>query len=201
MAVSDYASIRTEVNAWSERAYTSGEVDTFIGLAEADFNIALGPNYVRETSATVTTNGSGVASLPSGFVRFIALAHATYGNIELVSWDALTAYNATGAAGIPTKCAISGSSIKVADVYAGDLTLTYGATLTGLTSSNTTNWLISKAPQIYFWGVMGHAAAHEEDFEKAAVYAAKTAEALSGLTRQSMAAQYGRAALRLKAAP
>ncbi len=201
MTISQYSDIRTELNTYTERSYSQGQVDTWLGLVEADFNIYFGPNHRAETSATITTNSSGIASLPSGYTRFQSLSHATYGNLDLVSWGALNAFNPTGVAGIPTKCAIQGTSLKVADVYEGSFTLNYEAVLAALSGSNTTNWLLTKAPNAYFFGVLAQSYAFEEDEARAAGYEAKAMKVLRGLGIQSMVSQYGRASLRLRTAP
>lgn len=198
MAVTDYASIRTELNNFTERSYTTAQVDTFIGLGEADFNLYLGPNYVRETSATINTDANGVASLPAGFVTFKSCVHATVGPLSLVTWDELARYNPLAQGGIPARCAISGSQIKTAPVFDGDLTLNFEGTLAPLTSGNTTNWLLDQAPQAYFWMVMAQAKASEEDEARAAAYQAKAMQTIRDLGIQSMVAQFGRASYRAR---
>ena len=198
MAITDYTSIRTELNNHTKRAYSQAQVDTFLGLAEADINLLLGPNYVRETNTTITTDSTGVASLPSGFQRFISLSHGTYGNIPLVAWEVLSAFNPTGAGGIPEKCAIQGNSIKVAYVFEGSLTLNYATTLTPLTASSPTNWLLLKAPQVYFLMVFAQSKLFEEEYQLANAAKSEAAGLLSALGVQSMVAQFGRAQLKLR---
>lgn len=198
MAITDYTSIRTELNNHTKRAYSQAQVDTFLGLAEADINLLLGPNYVRETNTTITTDSTGVASLPSGFQRFISLSHGTYGNIPLVAWEVLSAFNPTGAGGIPEKCAIQGNSIKVAYTFEGDLTLNYAGTLTPLTASNPTNWLLLKAPQIYFLMVFAQSKLFEEEYQLGNAAKGEAAGLLSALGVQAMVAQHGRSQLKLR---
>ncbi len=198
MAVTDYASIRTELNNHTKRAYSQAQVDTFLGLAQADIDLLLGPNYVRETNTTITTDSDGVASLPLGFERFISLSHPTYGNIPLVAWEVLTAFNPDGAAGIPEKCAIQGNSLKVGRVFEGDLTLNYAGTLTPLGANNATNWLLAKAPQVYFLMVFAQSKLFEEEYPLANAAKSEATGLLSALGIQSMVAQFGRAQLKLR---
>jgi hypothetical protein len=198
MAISDYASIRTEVNLHAARAYSVGQVDTFIGLFEADATIWLGPNYARETSTTVVV-ASGSGSLPSGFIRPISLSHATYGVLDMKSRDALIAYNPTSASGIPTQWAIEGSGVYVAYALDANYTLHYeGAFSTLVAGAATTNWLIEKAPQTYFWGVMAQSKAFEEDYEAAGIFSNKAKAAIDALVQQSMVAQFSRASLKMR---
>lgn len=195
--ITDYTSLAAAIDEWDERSH---DADELVGLSEAEFRIYLGPNYARETGAAVSfTNGLG--SLPTGFVRFISLSDTTYGNLTQVSWDALTDYNVTGGAGIPTKCAISGTQIKTDYSFTGSRTLRYEGTLTGLTTDNPTNWLIEIAPQAYLSMCMSFAKAKFEDYSNAAMLKGAAFKTLADLGMQSTVAQYGRASLRLRAAP
>lgn len=196
MAVTDYASIRTEINLHADRTYSQSQIDTFIGLFEADAQLELGPNYQRETSATVAV-ASGTGSLPAGFIRPISLSHATYGVLDLKTRDALIAYNPTGAAGIPTQWAIEGASLYVAFSMDGSYTLNYEGAFAPLTSLNTTNWLLALAPQSYFWGVMAQVKAFQKDFQNAAILGAKAMDVVRKVAGQSMSGQFARASLKL----
>lgn len=198
--ITDYASILTELNSYAERSYSQARVDTFIGLSEADFNLYLGPNYLRETSAPISTDASGIASLPVGFVTFTSCVHPTYGPLDLTTWDNIARSNPLGQAGIPMRCAISGNHIRTGPAFAGDLTLNYAARLVGLSSVVTTNWLLDEAPQAYFWMVMAQAKAYEEDEARAAAYQGKAMQTLTDLGIQSMVAQFGRASYRARGA-
>lgn len=199
MAVTNYASILTELNSFTERAYSQAQVDTFIGLAEADFNLYLGPNYARETSDTVTTDAEGLATLPTGFVHLISLVGA-YGPLDLVTWDEIDRYNPFAQGGVPDRCAIQGSQIRVAPILAADFDLNYEARLAGLSASNASNWLLTSAPQAYFWAVMGQAAAFEENWQVAAGMDQRARGVINDLGIQSTVAQFGRASFRMRGA-
>ncbi len=199
MAVTNYASILTEVNSHTDKTYTQAQIDTFIGLFEADAQLELGPSYQRETSATVAV-ASGVGLLPTGFIRPISLSHATYGVLDMTTRDALIAYNPNGSSGIPTKWAIQGDSLYVAYGLDANYTLNYEGSFAPLTSTNTTNWLITSAPQAYFWGVMGQARAFQKDLSGAAALGAMAMGVVSKLARQSMIGQFGRTSLKIRGA-
>jgi hypothetical protein len=201
MTIAQYSDVRTELNSFTDRAYSQAQVDTFLQLFEADVRTWLGGAYRRATSITVTTDADGLGSLPSGFIRPIALKYSTYGNLQLVTWDALTDYNPDDSGGVPEVWAILGTQFKVAPVIAGSFTLDYEGTLTGLGTNNATNWLLTAAPQAYFWGVYSQAEAYEKKFDVAAGAEAKAKSAIAALGMQMMAGQFGRASLRLRAAP
>jgi hypothetical protein len=192
VAITDYASLSTAVNDFTERAYDQGTLDRFIGLAEAEFRLSLGPNFARETSTTITAT-SGSAPLPAGFLRPVSLIHLTYGPLSEGTIAAVRERRVWDTSGIPDMFAVTGSTVEVAPSYTGSLTLDYEGTLTGLSSGNTTNWLITNAPQAYLKMVIAMSKAFEEDYQSAATFTASAMQNLTDLGIQSMVAQLGRA--------
>lgn len=199
VAVTDYASLTTAINDFAERSYDAGETDRFIGLAEADFRLYFGPNFAKDTANTSLAFTDGSAALPAGFIRPLALIHSTYGElIEATIGTVREARLYVTTAG-PHVYAVTGSTIEVGPSYTGNLSLDYEGTLTGLSSSNTTNWLITNAPQAYLQMCLHYAKAFEED-PLAATYKAAALQTLSDLNTQSFAAQYGKSAARIHGA-
>lgn len=191
--ITDYTTLAAAIDDWDERDH---DADELIGLAEGEFRLYFGPNFAKETSATVTFT-SGVGSLPSGFVRPLALVHATNGDVPLRSIAAVRGYNATGTAGDPAVAAISGSSIITAPLYTGNLTLSYEGTLTGLTANNATNWLITNAPQAYLSMCLYFGKAKYED-PSAPGYKATSLQTLADLGIQSVVAQTSRTGMTIR---
>ncbi len=194
MAITDYTTLVAALSDWSESSngYSADEV---IGLAEAEFRIYFGPNYVKDTSTTLTVT-SGVATLPSGFIRPISLTHSTYGAIDQRLMDAVRERRIFDASGIPGIYAIEGNTVQVAPLYTGDLTFDYEGTLTGLSGSNATNWLITNAPQAYLSMCLYFIKAREED-PNAINYKQSSLATLNDLGFQAQVAQMARAGVKL----
>lgn len=190
--ITDYITLTSAIAAWDERAH---DADELIGLAEAEFRLYFGPNYAKEATATLTFTDGSVA-LPAGYIRALALTHATYGGLTQSSIAAVRERRIVPT-GIPDIYAITGTTIELGPSYTGDLTFDYEGTLAGLTSLNTTNWLIVNAPQAYLAMCMSMAKAKFEDYGNAAMFKADAFRVLSELGIQSMVGQYGRAAVRL----
>jgi hypothetical protein len=198
MAITTYATLTTALSDWAERTYTSAQTDEAIGLAEGEFRLYLGPHFSKETSATLTvTSGSG--TLPTGLVRVISLVHATYGGLTEASAGAVREQRIWDTSGIPTIYAIQGTTIITAASFTGSLTLDYEGTLTGLSSGNTTNWLITYAPQAYLSMCLYFLKAREED-PSAMGYKLTALKTLEDLGIQSMVMQQGRATVRIPGA-
>lgn len=194
--VTDYTTLAAAIDTWDERTHDSDEL---IGLAEAEFRLYLGPNFAKETSATLTF-ASGSAALPAGYVRTLALTHSVYGTLGQRSIGAVRSRRIADASGIPDIFAITGSTVETAPSYTGDLTFDYEGTLAGLTASNTTNWLITNAPQAYLSMCLSMAKAKFEDYQGAALLRSQAISTLNDLGIQSMVGQLSRASVTIPGA-
>lgn len=187
-AITDYASLVSALSSWAERDLST-DADEIIGLAEAEFRIYFGPNYAQETSTTLTFT-SGVATIPTGFQRAISMVHSSGAVVEQASYTALQQYNPYGQSGIPALYAVLGSSIYATPVFDGTCTFAYDAALVGLTSSNTTNWLVTNAPQAYLSMCLSMVKAKYEDYQGAALMRQQAMTTLDGLGIQDMVAKF-----------
>lgn len=196
-AITNYSTLSAAINSWDVRTH---DTDELIALAEAEFRLLLGPNFAKEVVATLTF-ASGVATLPTGFVRPISLTVTTYGEIPFRDMQTVEQVLASGIGGVaPSMVAISWSSVYSAPLYTGNATFVYEGTLTGLSSINSTNWLITNAPQAYLAMCMSLAKAKFEDFNAAALYRQSAEQTLNRLGIQSMVGQYGRATMTIRGA-
>lgn len=189
-AITDYTTLAAAIDSWDER--DDHDVDEIIGLAESQFRRHLGPNYAKEASTTLALT-SGTATLPTGYVRSLALTHATYGGLDQSSIGEVRRRRVWDTSGIPDIYAITASSVEVAPTYTGNLTFDYEGTLTGLSAGNTTNWLITNAPDVYLAMCLSYAKAFNEDYQKAATLRADALQGLDALVGQSTVGAHGRA--------
>jgi hypothetical protein len=185
MALDTYSGLKASLASWIERSadttYT-GTADDFIDLSEAKFTRMLakmGHRKLEETS-TLTTDSNGEVALPADFVMEKSLIWdgAADAPLEFVSWSQLQFLNPYNESGVPCRYSIQNSTVKVGPIAAGDILLTYYETLPALSDANTTNWLLTLAPDAYlFMGIaMGHA--FNEDESRALAWEAKAAQIL-----------------------
>lgn len=193
MAISTYAELTTEISSWAVVSYTSAQTDNFIALAEAAITRRLGPNYRRTTTGTITTDSTGLATLPTGFVRMRSIVRNVTGSMPLkqVNWDSTIMLNPYGIEDDPAWYAISGSSLKVAPIVADDFIARWDAALSGLSSTTTTNWLLTLAPDIYLTACRAQAAEFEEKYDSHDRLTARWRDLLDDLVGQSVVAEYG----------
>lgn len=198
MAVTSYSTLSSAITDWAERPdWTSTNTDELIALAEAEFRLHFGPNFAKETTATVSfTSGSG--TIPTGLVRVLSLTHTTYGQLTESTIAAVRERRISDTtSSIPAIYTLFGSTIEIGPAYTGNLTLDYEGTLTGLSGTNTTNWLITNAPQAYLSMCLSFGKAKMEDYQGAALLRASSLQTLEDLGIQSNVAQRGRSQVRI----
>lgn len=189
-AITNYTTLAAAIPAWDKRSYTADVLDEIIGLADAEFRLELGPLYPRETTATLSFV-SGSASFSSRFIRPLALIVDTYGRIPFRSSVEVKSNNASGLSGVPVMAAVDGDVIITYPAYTGDADFVYEAQLTGISTTNATNWIIAHAPQAYLKMCLYVCRARIEDYESAALFKADALDTVSKLNFQSMVATTG----------
>jgi hypothetical protein len=199
MALGTYAELTTAIGAWEERTFTSTETDQFIALAEARANRKLRQDFRRRSSATLNTDADGVGTLPTGFVGLTSITRSLLGSVPMsqVSWASLIDRNPYRIGDEANVFAINGTSIMVAPVTDDDFTIQFSAVLSGLSASNTTNWLLALAPDFYLFGCQAAASAFLKDYSTAAILQAQADEILDDLVSQGNVAEYGSAEMTL----
>ena len=170
----DFAGLKDAINRWSERSYDDDQLNEFIELAEANIRRRLS-GYQREITTTLTTDANGQVALPSDFLGFVGVSFGDK----------------------PYRYSISGSTLTVNDGASRVFDVVYYGSLPSLSASNTSNWLIETAPDVYLWLVKAQAREFNEEWELATGLEAKGLAALADLNLQNTVAQYGRAGMNL----
>jgi hypothetical protein len=193
MTIAAYSDINTAVNAWDERAFTTAETDEFILIAEARANRRLARNWNRQATATVTTDATGYATLPTGFLGLVSIKQDVTGATPLkqVSWEAIDARNPYADADDAQVYAISGTQIRVSPVATDDFICVFDKKVAALSGTNTSNWLLALAPDYYLYACQGEGRKKLLDYQGAAVAQAMADGILEELVSQSNVAQWG----------
>ena len=161
MAITSYATLKTAIEAWLKRSdsTTTGEIDTFIDLFEAEVNRNV---RHREMEQRVTTTAnSEYVSLPADFLemRSIKLNSNPNRQIRFESPQNFTALRATNTTQTnePNFYTIVGKQIRFSPIPSSDsVEMNYFEKITPLDSTNTTNWLINDYPDAYLYGSLYH---------------------------------------------
>lgn len=204
MALSTYAELTTAIGTWDERTFTSTETDQFIRLVEARADRRLQRDYRRRYAETVNTDASGVGLLPSGFVGLQSITRDVLGSLPLkqVSNAAFVSRNPYEiASDAEVFTLLSATEFAVAPVTDDDFIVRFSKTLSALTSSNTTNWLLTLSPDFYLFGCQAQSAAYLKDYQTAALLQAQSDDIIDQIVSQGNVAEFGDVELTLEQAP
>lgn len=183
-AFADLLDLRTAV---VEHVRNPGITDVFprlVALAESRLNRTL-RMHDQITSATVTVV-SGRAPLPDTFAEMIGLYNG-YG-CEYVQQSPQHKHGYF--------YSIQGAEI-VASCLVGDLKLDFYAVIPPLASMATTNWLLSRYPDVYLYAVAFEAAKYTRDVDVASITKGLMDESIAAAKGDDEAARYSRARVRV----
>lgn len=194
MAINTYATLVSAATEWLGRdqdATLIARIPDFITLAEAKFNRRLNHPKMesRSTSAVDTTSTAPeFITLPTDFqtMRSVRLSGVT-GKPRLAFMTKTQLddyrYSIDNVSDRPVYFAIVGTEMELAPTpgenYA--LEMVYRANISALTSGNTTNWLLTLAPDLYMYAALMEAAPYMDNDERIPVWASGMQSALDDL--------------------
>ena len=183
MAINTYATLVTAIEEWIARdgdTTLTARVPDFITLAEAKFNRTLFFPQMEKRSTALVDTGSAepeFITLPSDFqtMRRVRLSGVSgKPRLEFMTQTQIEDYRfrIDNVSGQPEYFSIVGSEMELAPTPSEAFTLemVYRANLSGLTSSNTTNWLLTLAPDLYLYGSLLESAPYIQNDERISVW-------------------------------
>jgi hypothetical protein len=167
MTIATYSELVSELGDWLNRADLTAKIPTFIRLFEARMNRRLRSPDMEQTFSRTTIIGINSYAL-NGRVRELRDVYADSDTIEV---------NYT----------VSGENIVIDPVPTSEFTFYYSGytTLSGLSDSNTTNWLLDDHPDAYLYGSLAEAYAFLKDDQSAGNYKGLWEEAMSEIIREA----------------
>ena len=202
MAITTYAELKTSVADFLNRDDLTATIATFITLAESNINRDV-RHWRMETRSTLDIS-TQYTTLPTDWLeagRITLQANGT-SELSLTSSASLGTQRASNddSSGIPTSYAINGSSLEVQPTPDGTYTadVLYTARTAALSDSNTTNWLLTYAPDVYLYGTLIHSAPYLKEDERASTWAALYTAAVVRVNNASSRSTASGSGLRLK---
>jgi len=174
MALDTFSGLKTTIADYLNRDDLTSIIPSFITLAEAKFNRKLRTRQmVKRATATIDTQ---YFAFPSDWLQakeFILNTNPiTYMEYVTDKQANELRQNSIVAVGKPTYYTIVGTQIEVIATpdtgYTGELT--YYGKIPALSDSNTSNWLLSYAPDLYLYGALLEASPYLKDDERLAVW-------------------------------
>jgi hypothetical protein len=184
MALSTYAELKSSVADWLNRSDLTTAIPDFISLAEAQMERKLRTRQmISRATATVNTEYS---ALPDDFleVKSLKLQTNPVTPLQFETIDSLdNLQQQYRSASKPRFFSVVGNQIRTVPVPDGSYTteLTYYAKLSKLSTSNTTNWLLTAASDVYLYGTLMQAAPYLKDDGRIAVWSSMYISAIEDL--------------------
>lgn len=212
MALSTYTDLKSAIADWAHRSNVStATIDTFIDLAEAEFNNRL--RCVEQETVETLACSTKFTDLPTGFLEMrlveydsTPLRNVSYATPEYIAW-----LRAAYTSGDPIAYSIRGTSLELVpspgsddptvDGFGSDVSpfetgevdviLTYYAKIPALSDDNTTNWLLTAHPNMYLYECLRQLAIYTKDDASVARYATLMQGYYSGLQASDNSKRFG----------
>lgn len=149
MGFATFSELKTSIANWLDDSTLTDHIPDFITLAEARFNRELRTPDM-ETSTTLTVTGETVA-LPNDFLAMRQIVRSDDPDVPLDYFapQQLKKVRASATSGSPTAYTVIDDTLMFAPVGSCSVDLYYYARITALSDSATSNWILSKHPDLY----------------------------------------------------
>ena len=205
MAITNYTNLKSSIADFLNRDDLTDVIPTFIALAEAQFQREIRHWKMEARADGVQDAGDQYMQIPSDWLETIRL-HLT-GNgtsaLTLSSRAAMADIRAKNE-NISTKspylyCHADGQfELYPTPSEETNFEILYYQKITPLNDSDTTNWLLTDAPDVYLYGALLHSAPYLADDGRIAVWAQLYATAVAGLMKASDDARYSGSGITMK---
>lgn len=183
-----YADLLADVEDTLDRDDLATRLPRWLRLVEARLNRLL-QDPDMEVATTLTGDG---ANLPADFGEAISLGTADGNTLKPMG-------NQEYAAILPQSGTSRYFTIREGKVYyvpgSANATLVYRRSIPPLTEADDTNWLLERAPDVYFYGVLLQANAWNVDNDAAAGWKALWDEAIAELRSDGARRKWGPGAI------
>jgi len=203
MAITNYTNLQTTIADFLNRDDLTAVIPTFIQLAEAQLN-----RDIRHYKMEARTSGQQTAldqymQIPNDWLETIRM-HVT-GNgtspLDLVSRAAIQDMRAgtNDTANTPRYYCHADSQFELYPTPAADtdVELLYYQKIPDL-ATNSTNWLLTDAPDVYLYGALLHSAPYLAEDARVAVWAQMYSAAVQNVNSASEKARYSGSGMTLK---
>lgn len=193
MAITNYSSLQASIADWLNRQDLSAVIPDFITMAEARFNRTLRTRDMIKRQTATTSNQ--FVPMPLDFLETYQLemppmtTGLPYDNLRFISPDEASLLKAHSVVGSTRAYTIIDGQFELIPAPTGGgtvtLTCTYYAKIPALSATNTTNWLLTKAPDLYLFAALAHAAPYLANDERIQTWATMAQSAFDELTMDS----------------
>lgn len=187
--ITNYATLKSAIADYLNRADLASQIETFIQFAEADLNsrVRCREQIVRAR----TTSNAEFVDVPDDWAEAINL-HIVGGKqpLRYITLDEADIVNQEQVYTSPNFYSLMNGAIEIIPKPADDIEIEmiYYAKIASLSDAAPTNWLLAKSPDIYLYGALTHAAPFLMDDQRMPVFAQVYATRLQALQDESQKA-------------
>lgn len=190
MALATYADLQSAAADWLNRADLSAVIPTFVALAEAKFNRELRTRDMLVRSQA-SSNAEFVA-MPSDFLEMYDLelnmsGIAAQQPLAYIGPNEAKTLKANKILNKPRYFTIIDGAFEIIPAPTTDtaLLITYYGRIPALSSTQTTNWLLTKSPDLYLYSVLLEAAPYLKDDARVQLWAAARQQVIDAMSLES----------------
>ncbi len=177
----NYAELQSEVAAYLHRTDLTSKIPTFIGVAEAMLFRELSAKDLQ-TSTTLVTTGE-YAALPASFGSLSKIEVVVGGTTFPLDYQSQPLRTTPEPL---SKFAFENGQIRIFGASTGTTaTLYYLPKIAALSVSNTTNWLLENAPDLYLYAAALEGAKYVRDEPQVAALTGYVASAMEAVRKFS----------------
>ena len=204
MAINTFTTLKTAISDFLNRDDLSSSVENFIALAESGINRDIRHWKMEKRSSGQQSAGDEYSQVPADWMETIRFHVTDNGTspLNLISRAAMSDKRASNedATGTPTHYTHADGQFQLYPTPSADTNteLLYYAKTEALSASNSSNWLLLEAPDVYLYGALVHSAPYLGEDERVTVWAQMYAAAIQQLNRTSEVAKYSGSGLTLK---
>jgi hypothetical protein len=187
----DYNSLKTAITSFTHRDDVTDIADTLISMAESRMNQVL--RLDQMCLVATTTIASEFTALPDDFLemRNIRVNSDTPYAVEYRSPHKMVHLMSADVNEKPKYYTVQSDSIQMVPRGLGsEIEINYIARISGLTSTNTTNFLIEQTPDIYLHGCLYYASIYAKNQAGVQFHGAEFERMLSDLNMQETNRKY-----------
>lgn len=194
MGISTYAELKVSIQNWSKRSGTDvlNVLDDFIDLAEADIANRLRIRDMEARATATSSTSSRYLELPDGYLSMRRLSMTSGSNRFELQSTTPESMKVLSSSGWPRFFAVT-SQIEFDRTpdSAYTVEMQYYRSVNALSSTNTTNAILTRFPMVYLYGCLMHFAnwaLNDAMFEK---YALMFQGAIDSANSNDIAGRYG----------
>jgi hypothetical protein len=162
MAINNYADLQVTIADWLDRSDLTAQIHDFITLAEGEMSLVFKLKTYETESTLSTTQGSRYVELPGDYDLPIALWMTVWTPRKELIYMPVEQQNYVNVSAYPQYYGIDNGKIAFDVNASGNFSLVFRYRKTyqsqALSTSNPTNWILSKYPNAYLWGALAQAA-------------------------------------------